>query len=85
MASRAYQLRITLKDIKPPIWRRLAVPEDCGGPPGYAELVTAIADPQHEQHEERVEWMDGEFDPDAFDIEDVNAALEQWRAERMTT
>lgn len=25
-------------------------PEDCGGPPGYAELQAVLADPGHEEH-----------------------------------
>ena len=45
---------------------RACPPEDCGGPPGYADYLDAIADPQHEQHEEMLEWR-GPFDPEAFD------------------
>ena len=26
-----------------------------------------------------LEWLGGDFDPDAFDLEDVNAALAEWR------
>ena len=45
---------------------RACPPEDCGGPPGYGDYLAAIADPQHEQHEEMLEWR-GPFDPEAFD------------------
>jgi len=41
-------------------------PEDCGGPPGYAEYLDAIADPEHERHDEMQEWR-GPFDPSVFD------------------
>lgn len=42
-------------------------PEDCGGVHGYAELRAAIADPDHEQHDQLLKWAGGEFDPEAFD------------------
>jgi hypothetical protein len=45
---------------------RACPPEDCGGPYGYSDYLAAIADPQHEQHEEMLEWR-GPFDPSAFD------------------
>jgi hypothetical protein len=45
---------------------RACPPEDCGGPPGYGNYLDAIADPQHEQHEEMLEWR-GPFDPSTFD------------------
>ncbi len=44
-------------------------PEDCGGPWGYAELCAALSDPAHPEHEEMLEWIGGEFDPGAFDLE----------------
>ena len=45
---------------------RACPPEDCGGPWGYADYLAALADPEHEQHEELLEWR-GPFDPEAFD------------------
>ena len=45
---------------------RACPPEDCGGPWGYADYLAAIADPQHERHDELLEWR-GPFDPEAFD------------------
>jgi hypothetical protein len=45
---------------------RACPPEDCGGPWGYADYLAALADPQHERHEELLEWR-GPFDPEAFD------------------
>lgn len=38
-------------------------PEDCGGPWGYANYIAAIADPDHEQHEDMIEWGGRDFDP----------------------
>ena len=45
---------------------RACPPEDCGGPWGYADYLAAIADPNHEQHDEMMEWR-GPFDPSVFD------------------
>jgi hypothetical protein len=59
--------------------KRACPPEDCGGPWGYGEFLTAISDPQHERHEELLEWIDGEFDPEAFDVNDVNRQLAMLR------
>ncbi len=49
-------------------------PEDCGGIPGYYDLVEALADPAHERHEEMIEWI-GDFDPQAFSVDKVNQSL----------
>jgi Plasmid pRiA4b ORF-3-like protein len=42
-------------------------PEDVGGPWGYGEMLEAIADPEHERHDEICEWLGEEYDPNAFD------------------
>jgi hypothetical protein len=55
--------------------KRACPPEDCGGVWGYADFLEAIADPEHEQHEELLEWVGGEFDPEQFDVAEANAAL----------
>jgi hypothetical protein len=41
-------------------------PEDVGGVWGYADFVAAISDPDHDQHDELLEWVGGAFDPDKF-------------------
>lgn len=56
--------------------RRACPPEDCGGVGGYAELLGVLADPDDEQHEELLEWVGGPIDPEAFDIDSVNAWLQ---------
>jgi hypothetical protein len=38
-------------------------PEDVGGAFRYAEFLTAIADPSHEEHKAFREWSGGTFDP----------------------
>lgn len=54
-------------------------PEDCGGVWGYADLVAAIADPKNPEHADLLEWAGGEFDPEAFDLDEVNALLRRFR------
>jgi len=51
--------------------KRACPPEDCGGVWGYEEFLEAIRDPQHEQHEEMLEWIGGKFDPEHFYPEEV--------------
>jgi hypothetical protein len=48
--------------------------EDCGGTPGYEDLLEALADPKHERHDELKEWSGG-FDPERFYVRAVNAAI----------
>jgi hypothetical protein len=59
--------------------RRACPPEDVGGIWGYADFLQAIRDPEHPEHEEYVEWIGDEFDSEAFDLEEVNAALKALR------
>jgi Plasmid pRiA4b ORF-3-like protein len=55
--------------------KRHRPPEDCGGPPGYAEFLDTIRDPGHQQRSAMFEWVDGSFDSEAFDLATVNRAL----------
>ncbi len=57
--------------------KRACPPEDCGGIWGYASFLDAIQDPQHPEHEAMLEWVGGEFDPDAFDLDEVNRELQR--------
>jgi hypothetical protein len=50
-------------------------PEDCGGIYGYYEKLEALRDPKHPEHRELIHWIGEDFDPDAFDLEDINARL----------
>jgi hypothetical protein len=51
-------------------------PEDVGGPGGYADFLTAIADPRHDEHERFLSWVGGSFDPARFDVTAVNLLLD---------
>ena len=55
--------------------QRACPPEDCGGFPGYEDLLEILRDPDHPEHEERLEWLGGRFDPEAFDLAAVNRKL----------
>ena len=55
---------------------RRAPPEDVGGSPGYQDYLEAIADPEHEEHENVLEWR-GPFDPEAFSLVAVNQQLQK--------
>jgi Plasmid pRiA4b ORF-3-like protein len=59
--------------------KRACPPEDCGGVWGYAEFLTAIGQPDHPEHESMLEWVDEEFDPEYFDLDEVNHLLKQLR------
>ncbi len=54
---------------------RSCPPEDCGGAWGYENFLAALADPDHGEHDELLEWVGGEFDPEHFDLVAVNRAL----------
>ncbi len=50
-------------------------PEDCGGIPGFYNLLEVISDPTNPRHEEMSEWLGDDFDPEAFSVDDVNRRL----------
>ena len=73
--------RIAGDDANPEIPRctagaRACPPEDAGGTWGYKELLEAARDPSHEEHESSLTWMGAGFDPERFDLDAVNVALE---------
>ncbi len=57
--------------------KRNCPPEDCGGVWGYAHLLEVIENPKHPEHADMLEWLGGGFDPEAFDVEDVNRRLQR--------
>lgn len=50
-------------------------PEDCGGTPGYYDILHALQNPTDPENEELLEWVGEGFDPEAFDVEAANRTL----------
>jgi len=54
-------------------------PEDCGGPWGYANLRQILADPNHDEHQDMLEWLGldnaNDFDPAAVATETIDHEL----------
>lgn len=55
--------------------RHAGPPEDSGGPPGYCNLLEALEGPNHEGDEDAREWLGEDFNPEYFDVEEINARL----------
>jgi len=63
---------------------RAAPPEDCGGPPGFENLLEILADPLHEEHATMLEWAGKDYDPAVFSraiLDDRVGRMEAARAE----
>ncbi len=64
--------------------RRAGPPEDSGGPWGFAELMGALSDEKHPEHEMYRDWMECNgavaYDPARFDLDEINEALFQFSA-----
>jgi hypothetical protein len=58
---------------------RACPPEDCGGTGGYENFLAAIRDPRHEEHDEYLYWIGGEFDPEEFELAEFDTALRHIR------
>ena len=56
--------------------KRACPPEDCGGIWGYTDLLEIIKDPNHEEYEDMMDWLGGDFDPQEFDLDSINKV---WR------
>lgn len=58
--------------------RRSCPPEDCGGPPGYQDLLQQLASPDDEEEQaELLEWLGDEFDAEHFDLHETNLLLQE--------
>lgn len=56
-------------------------PENCGGIPGFYEMLAARADPTHPDHAAISKWLD-EYDPDELDVFPIEVALARIAARR---
>jgi hypothetical protein len=55
--------------------KRACPPEDVGGFPGYLHFLEVMENPEDPEYGDFMEWIGGSFDPEAFDIEEINKAL----------
>ncbi len=51
---------------------RACPPEDCGGVPGYYELLEILANPENKEHEETKAWVGEEWNPERFKKQDID-------------
>ena len=55
--------------------KRNSPPEDCGGTPGYENMLEVLANPEDSEYESTREWVDsmkdGSFDPEQFKPSEV--------------
>lgn len=82
-----WEHRVTLEDrTTPDKPQRFAVclagenacpPEDIGGVPGFEYFKVVMADPSHQEHDQMREWYSLDFDPQHFDIDEVNTELKR--------
>jgi len=62
--------------------KRACPPEDCGGPWGYQRLLELLDTPEQELDaygKETLEWIGGDWDAEAFDPDEVNQVLANWK------
>lgn len=63
---------------------RACPPEDCGGVWGYANVLKIISDSSHPEHGETLEWLGDRFEPERFDIAEINGVLAKVKRRGLT-
>lgn len=56
---------------------RAAPPEDSGGVYRYSYLLAALDDADDPEHEDALDWVGEDFDPEALDLDRINQRLER--------
>ena len=51
--------------------------EDSGGVWGYSNIIQVLSQPDHEEYEDCIEWAGVKFDPQHFDINEINMRLHE--------
>jgi hypothetical protein len=59
---------------------RACPPEDCGGVRGYEGLLLGLSDVDSEEYALAIEILGPDFDPDSFDLDEVNLLLRRLSA-----
>lgn len=57
--------------------KRNCPPEDCGGIPGYLDMLETLKNPESEEYKEMIEWIGGEFDPEFFEMSIINDSFKE--------
>jgi len=55
--------------------KRACPPEDVGGVWGYMDFLETIADPDSGEAKEMLDWAGEDFDPEEFDLQEINQRL----------
>jgi hypothetical protein len=63
--------------------QRACPPEDVGSIQGYEEFLSAIKDPNHEDHERLLTWIGGKYDPEEFSADQVKFTNANVRLKRL--
>lgn len=81
----SWQHEVVLEKVLPPdpgaffpvilAGKRACPPEDVGGLGGYSRLLHILSDPKHEEYQDMLEWVGDDFDPEAFDVRQLNLAI----------
>jgi len=50
-------------------------PDDCGGIGGYYQMLEALNKPEHQDYEWVSDFLDKDWDPEAFDLDKINRQL----------
>ncbi len=62
--------------------KRACPPEDCGGPWGYQHLLELLGTPEQKldiDGKEKLEWIGRKWNAEAFDLDNINDALANWK------
>lgn len=57
-------------------------PEDCGSIPGYEDIVEAMKNKKSKEAKEFIEWLGEPYDPEYFDIEEINKRLKNLKTQK---
>jgi hypothetical protein len=61
-------------------WR--APPEDIGGAPGFEMFLEAMADQDHDEHDDLMDWHGGPFDPEDTDTQSIESRMRRLAGEQ---
>lgn len=58
--------------------KRACPPDDCGGIPGYFQMLETLSGPDCGEKTELLDWLGGSIDPELFDLDEVNVRFRAW-------